>query len=126
MAVRLAWPLAPIVAVLGSEGHAGAADAVAVKLTTPPSTGSTGLLAVTVTASGLANAVPTMRRLRRAAGDGRDREALALEGADVDGAARGRPRCRAVGSAWAADAVDVPASIAGLPGSRAMVWVGPP
>ena len=31
---------------------------MATKVTTPPSTGSTGLLAVTVTASGLANAVP--------------------------------------------------------------------
>ena len=34
------------------------AAGLATKLTTPPSTGSTGLLAVTVTASGLANAVP--------------------------------------------------------------------
>ena len=58
----------------------------ATKLTTPPSTGSTGLLAVTVTASGLANDVPMAVGLRRAAGDGREGEALALEGADVHGA----------------------------------------
>ena len=64
------------------------------------------------------------RRLRGAAGDEREGEALALEGADVDGAAdAGRGRAgRCVGDAGPL----VPASMAGLPGSRAMVWVGPP
>ena len=43
----------------GGRGGGRAPAVVTAKLTTPPSTGSTGLLAVTVTASGLANAVPT-------------------------------------------------------------------
>ena len=49
----------------------------------PPATGSTGLLAVTVTASGLGNAVLAHCGLRRAAGDRREGEPLALERADV-------------------------------------------
>ena len=55
-------------------------------VTTPPATGSAALLAETETASGLAKVVPARRALRRAAGDRRQGESLALEGADVDGA----------------------------------------
>ena len=61
-------------------------------VTTPPSTGSTGLLAVTVTASGLANAVPMSAVCGVLPATGVKREALALEGADVDGAADAGPR----------------------------------
>ena len=96
---------------------------LATKLTTPPSTGSTGLLAVTVTASGLANGVPICRSLRGAAGDRREGEALALEGADVHGADGGPGRA---GRWWGCRGALVPASMAGLPGSKGMVWVGPP
>ena len=100
------------VAVQGAVGRAMATKS------TPPSTGSTELLAVTVTASGLANA--RSAAVCGAAGDGRSGEALALEGADVDG-------CRPAGRAGrCGDAGTVPAPMAGLPGSRAMVSVGPP
>ena len=61
------------------------------------------------------------RRLRRAAGDGRHREALALEGADVDGA-----DARLAALVGGRAPAEVPASIAGLPGSRGIVSVGPP
>ena len=59
--------------------------------------------------------------LRGAAGDGGQFEPLALEGADVDVTGAGlsaliRSGCAAV----------VPPPMAGLPGSRAMVKVGPP
>ena len=67
MAVTEATPSEPMVAVV-AERFAEAPLAGAVKVKTPPATGSTGLLAVTVTASGLAKAVPTVGGLRRAAG----------------------------------------------------------
>ena len=54
--------------------------------TTPPLTGSIGLLAVTVTASGLANGVPMLEVCGGVAGNDREVEALALKGADVDAA----------------------------------------
>ena len=60
-------------------------------------------------------------RLRRAAADKLEDEALALEGADVDVAGPGLAPL--VGGRGAAA---VPPPIAGLPGSRAMVAVGPP
>ena len=59
--------------------------------------------------------------LGRAAGDGGDGEAMALEGADVGRRVEGSPRWSVVIPATA-----VPAPMAGLPGRRAMVWVGPP
>ena len=62
-------------------------------------------------------------RLRRAAGDGREGEALALEGADVDVAG---PRLARAGRWPGRRARPLPPPIAGLPGSRAMVEVGPP
>ena len=91
---ELAWPLAMTTEEVDNSAEAPLAAGLAMKVTTPPSTGSTGLLAVTVTASGLVNGVAVVRRLRGAAGDGGDGEALALEGADVDEplTMRGRPR----------------------------------
>ena len=62
------------------------AAGLATKVTTPPSTGSTGLLAVTRHRERVGEGRADGRRLRGAAGDGRHREALALEGADVDAA----------------------------------------
>ena len=116
VAVTPAWPLAMVAEAAESVAEAPASGAV--KEITPPSTGSTGLMAVTVTASGLANAVSDPGRLRGAAGGGREREALALEGADVDAA---RPRqTPLVGVRGRLRAV-VPPPMAGLPGSRGMV-----
>ena len=74
-------------------------------MTTPPSTGSTGLLAVTRHRERVGESRADGRRLRGAAGDGRHREALALEGADVNaadarleaalvGRRKRQPRCR--------------------------------
>ena len=51
VAVTLAWPLTMVAVAAESVAEAPAAGAA--KLITPPSTGSTGLLAVTATASGL-------------------------------------------------------------------------
>ncbi len=115
-----AWPL-PMTAD-GAERIAKAPwVAVLAKLTTPPLTGSIGLLAVTVTAR-LANGVPM--------GD----VCGVLPGTDVivkpwlskapmsTVPTRADPRWSVVGM----PAPLVPASMAGLPGSRAMVCVGPP
>ena len=62
------------------------AAGTATKCTTPPSTGSTGLLAVTAHGERVGERRADVRSLRRAAGDEREVEALALEGADVDSA----------------------------------------
>jgi hypothetical protein len=61
-------------------------------------------------------------RLRGAAGRGREGEALALEGADVDPAGPGLAPL--VGPRVAGPGLAAP--IAGLPCSRAMAAVGPP
>ena len=53
------------------------------KVIMPPFTGSTGLFAVTVTASGCTNAAPMADDCGVLPATGREREALALEGADV-------------------------------------------
>ena len=93
----------------------------AVKLITPPSTGSIGLLAVTVSSSGWPNAV-----LIRA-----DCGVLPATGVRMNpwlwkapmsglGASSGKLRWSVVRPMAA------PWPMAGLPGSRAMVWVGPP
>ena len=94
----------------------------AVNVTMPPATGSSGLLAVTMTASGLAKAVPsvvcwgvlpaTVVRVnpwlwKAPMSGGRVERLAALVGGDAGRSA-------------------VPAPMAGLPGSRAMVSVGPP
>ena len=58
VAVTPAWPLAMTAAESAKVAVAPLAAALAMKVTTPPSTGSTGLLAVTVTASGLLKGSP--------------------------------------------------------------------
>src|SRR5215468_8841216 len=122
VAVTLAWPLVWMVAV-ESERFADAppALALAAKLTTPPATGSMGLLAVTVTASGLVKVAPAVA----------DWGVLPATGvmvkpwlwkAPISGwEARGSPRWSVVMPLTA-----VPAPMAALPGRRAMVRVGPP
>src|SRR6516225_11386933 len=57
VAVTLAWPLEPIGAGLGLK-LAKAPEEGAVKVIRPPATGSTALLALTDTTSGLAKAAP--------------------------------------------------------------------
>ena len=82
VAVTEATPLDPMV-TSSAESCAEAPELGAAKVTTPPATGSTGLLAVTVTARGLGNAVSSDRGLWRAPGHQRDGEPMALERADV-------------------------------------------
>ena len=94
-----------------------------VKVTTPPATGSTGLIAVTVTASGLVNAAPVAHGLRSAAGDHRMRMNpwlwnAPMSGVGLDG---GKPRWSVV-----TPGIVVPESRAALPGSKGMVSVEPP
>ena len=123
LAVTEATPLEPIVAVVAESVTKRCCAAGGAKVKTPPATGSTGLLAATMTARGLANAVPACVDcgvlpatgvsvkpwLWKApmSGLGESSGLAALVGGDA-----GRRRC--------------PAPMAGLPGSRAMVWVGPP
>ena len=57
---------------------------------------------------------------------GVDDQRIGLEGADVDGGRqRIRPRWSVVGIVRPVIEL-LPAPMAGLPGSKAMVWVGPP
>ena len=77
---------------------------------------------MTVTASGLAKPAPGAADCGVLPAHRREGEPLALEGADVGrGASSGSPRWSVVMPLTA-----VPAPMAGLPGRRAMVWVGPP
>ena len=60
VALTLAWPPAITAELAESVAEAPSLAGATVKLTTPPFTGSTGLLAVTITARELANAEPTL------------------------------------------------------------------
>ena len=98
----------------------------ATKVTTPPSTGSTGLLAVRITASGYTNAAPMADDCGVLPAMG-VRVKPWLSKAPISttpSTMRGRPRWSVVtpGGIIASP----PASIAGLPGSRGIVSVGPP
>ena len=113
----------------GDDGRGGREDrrgavgrGLATKLTTPPSTGSTGLLAVTVTASGLANGVPMSDVCGVLPGTGVRVKPWLSKAPMSTAPTRPSPRWSVAGT----PAPLVPASMAGLPGSRAMVWVGPP
>ena len=81
-----AWPPAMTAEGASKIAEAPFAAGSATNRTTPPSTGSTGLLAVTTTASGAAKAAPMAAACGVLSDDGRRREALAFEGADVNGA----------------------------------------
>ena len=120
-AVTDATPLDPMVAVV-AERFAEAPLEGAVKVTTPPATGSTGFLAVTVKARGLVKSVSTVA----------DCGVLPVTAETVNpwlwkaptsgwGESRGSPRWSVVTPATA-----MPAPMAGLPGRRGTVWVGPP
>ena len=124
VAVTLAVPVAPMVAGLPLR-VADAPLAGGVNVTRPPATGSLGLLAVTVTTSGAGKAVSTPV-------DWPLPEVTAMVN-PLDSKApmsttvltmRARPRWSVVTPAGMRALL--PASMAGLPGSRAMVWVGPP
>src|SRR5262245_4183221 len=97
------------------------AAGLATNLTTPPFTGSTGLLAFTVTASALANAAPTLA-LCGVLPATVVRVKPWLSKAPISTAPT-RPLAR---SSVAGVRVDTQALMAGLPGRRASVFVGPP
>ena len=120
--MTLAVPLALMTAGL-PQIVADAPLAGGVNVTRPPATGSIGLLAVTVTTSGAGNTPPGCLAASRGDGDG---EPARLEGADVHRAVddAANPRWSVV-TPLGMSAL-LPASMAGLPGKRAMVWVGPP
>ena len=124
VAVTLAVPVALMVAGLPLR-IADAPLAGGVNVTRPPATGSLGLLAVTVATSGFGKAVSTPV-------DWPLPEVTAMVN-PLDSKApmsttvltmRGRPRWSVVTPAGMRALL--PASMAGLPGSRAIVWVGPP
>ena len=71
---------------------------------------------------GLAKAAPIAAVCGVLPPTGVEGEALALEGADVDGRVERLAALVGGDRPWTA----VPAPMAGLPGKRAMVWVGPP
>src|SRR5262245_39403742 len=123
LAVALTDAVPPAMTTVAAERVAEAplAAGLAANLITPPFTGSTGLLAFTVTASALANAAPTLAlcgvlpatvvRLKPW-----------LSKAPISTApTRPLPRWSVAGAP-----VETPALMAGLPGNRAMVFVGPP
>ena len=123
-AVTAAWPPAMTAEEAGQErAEAPLVAGLATKVTTPPFDRLDRVVGRHGHGERVGERRADVRRLRGAAGDGREGEALALEGADVDGAEpRLRPRWSVVGMPGPL----VPALMAGLPGSRAMVWVGPP
>ena len=121
VAVTEATPLDPMVTSL-AESCAEAPELGTAKATTPPATGSTELLAVTVRARGLGNAVSSVV----------DCGVLPATSAMVNpwlwnapmsglGESSGSPRWSDV-----IPLTSVPAPMAGLPGKRAMVSVCPP
>ena len=81
-AMTEAEPSEPRVTVAAVRAAEAPEDGAA-KVTVPPATGSSGLLAVTTTASGLAKAVPSVVCWGVLPATGRERETLALEGADI-------------------------------------------
>ena len=104
-----------------AERPADAPDDGAVKVTAPPATGSIGLLAVTTSASGLGKPVPSVV-CWGVLPETRVSVKPWLWKAPMSGdESSGSPRWSVVMPLAA-----VPAPIAGLPGSRAIVGVGPP
>src|SRR5262249_10934435 len=116
VADTLAWPEALIVAVLPGENVALAPLAGAVKATTPPWTGSPNAL-LTVTASGVPKGLPTtaLWLLPPATSIVKPRDSNAPMSAVP--LTRMTPRWSLAGALALS-----PASMAGLPGSRGIVW----
>src|SRR5262249_28583472 len=117
----LAVPLALMVAGL-PVSSADAPLAGGVNVTRPPATGSIESLAVTVTTSG-AGDTPTVLALPQVGARGNPLASKAPM-STVALTMRLNPRWSVVTPAGMRALL--PASMAGLPGSRAMVWVGPP
>ena len=124
VAATLAVPLAPMVAGF----PLSVADAPlcgGVNVTRPPATGSLGLLAMTVATSGAGKAVsmpvdwplPEVTAMVNPLDSKAPMSTTPLT-------MRERPRWSVVTPAGMRALL--PASMAGLPGSRAIVWVGPP
>ena len=121
MALTWTTPSLPTVTV-ELERFADAPLVGAVKVTTPPATGSTESLGVTVTARGLANAVPAavLCGVLPAAAV-RVKPWLWKAPMSGVGVSSGSPRWSVV-----TPVIVVPAPRAGLPGSSATVCDGPP
>ncbi len=124
VAVTLTVPSAMIVAGL-SVRVADAPLCGGVNVTRPPATGSIGLLAVTVATSGFENAVkmPVDWPLPEVTAMVNRLDSKAPM-STTPPTTRGRPRWSVVTPAGISSLL--PESMAGLPGSRAIVWVGPP
>ena len=98
VAVTLAWPSDPMVAVAAERfADAPPAFGLTVKLTTPPATGSTGSFAVTMTARALAKLLLIVVDCGVLPATVVHGEALALEGADVG---RGSSRAARRAGRW--------------------------
>ena len=120
--VALTWatPSVPMIADVPERfAEAPVGPEVTLKVTTPPATGSTGLLAVTVTARGKVASIAALCAVLPPSGS-MVNPWLWKAPMSTD-APIGSPRWSVV-IPW----IDVPAPMAGLPGKRAMVRVGPP
>ena len=122
MAVPLAVPLALMVAGLPVSA-AEAPLAGGVNVSRPPATGSSGLLAVTVATSGEGNTPEAVWPLPEVTAMVNPLDSKAPM-STVPSTMRGSPRWSVVTPAGMSALL--PASMAGLPGNRAIVWVGPP
>ncbi len=121
--VAAAWPPAMTAEEANTIAVAPLVARWATNVTTPPFTGSTGLLALTVTASGLAKSVPMFTVWGVLPATSVRPVKPWLSKAPMSMApTRPRPRWSVAGM----PAPLLPALIAGLPGSKATVWVGPP
>ena len=91
MAVTWAIPLDPMIAVAAERlAEAPFGAGLTAKVTTPPATGSTGLIGGDGDGQRIGERGAGRHGLRSAAGDHREGESLALEGADVGRRARRR------------------------------------
>ena len=122
---ELAWPSAMTTEEVDNSAAAPFAAGLATKVTTPPSTGSTDCWPSRLLRAGCKRGA-VVRRLRGAAGDGCDGEALALEGADIDDAVDDAWQaalvgCDACGNNRVAAGIDRRAA-----GDQGIVSVGPP
>ena len=94
-----------------------------VNVTKPPATGSIGLLAVTVATSGAGNTAPAVWPLPEVTAMVNPLDSKAPM-STVPLTMRSNPRWSVVTPLGMSELF--PASMAELPGKRAMVWVGPP
>ena len=126
VAVTCAVPPAPMIAEAAESPAEAPAAGLTLNVTTPPATGSAGLLAETETASGWAKVVPgaALCGVEPATGVMVNPWLSKAPMSTVPFVTRGSPRW----SVWTPAGIRalLPASIAGLPGSKAIVGVVPP